>query len=417
MPSVLFAHTNFPAQFGAFGQWLAGRGWDVGYVTEREGVRLPDIKIATGKAQRAAGPQTHPYALPIEEAALKGQGLARAAIDLARQGFRPDLIVAHAGWGAGHCLPELFPKAAFVSFVEWWYTTPAPDMVFLEPMLGKLAIDPERVLKQAARNVPIAFDMARADTVWIPTAFQASQLPASWAGRVRVEHDGIDITLHAPTPHHPDPTLGGLVPADAPVFTYATRGQEPHRGFPQAIGALAHALRALPNAHAVVVGENRVAYGGGAIGKTDWRAKAVADHAPDTARLHFVDSLPRPRYLEVLQRSNGHLYLTVPFVLSWSMLESMAVGMPLVASDTAPVREYATDGHNALLRPFYDVAALGDALVEGWTDKAGAAARGAAARATIAARADAARLWPARAAWMGDLIRAKAQRHHTAATG
>lgn len=410
MPSVLFAHTNFPAQFGAFGHWLAERGWDVGYVTARGGVRSPPLRVRSDQPKRKPAEQTHAYAVPLEEAILNGQALARAALSLAQEGFQPDLVVAHAGWGAGHCLPELFPQAAFVSFVEWWYNTPAPDVAFLEPMLGTPAIDHERVLRQAARNVPIAFDMARADAVWCPTGFQASQFPATWQGRIRVEHDGIDLDVHAPVAHHPDPTLGGSVPADAPVFTYATRGQEPHRGFPQAIGAIAHALRALPNAHAVVVGENRVAYGGAKIGATDWRAHALAEHAPDPSRVHFVDALPRPRYLEVLQRSNGHLYLTAPFVLSWSMLESMAVGVPLVASDTAPVREYATDGHNALLRSFYDTAALGDALVAGWHDRAGAAARGAAARETIHARADAARLWPARAAWMGDLIRAKAAR-------
>jgi glycosyltransferase involved in cell wall biosynthesis len=403
MPRILFAHTNFPAQFGAFGRWLHTQGWEVAFVTARADAKDPIIRVATGKPHREVTAAIHPYAKPFEQATLNGQAMARAALSLAAQGFTPDVVVAHAGWGAGIWLPELFPKAAFVSFVEWWYKTPAPDATFLAPTFGPSKDDPEARLLQSARNAPIAFDAARADVVWCPTRFQANQLPSGLQHKIRVEHDGIDTTLHAPAVAGFDATLGGLVPADAPLFTYATRGQEPHRGFVEAIGALSHALRHNPNARAIVVGANRVAYGGAGAQKVDWRSKALALHTPDTDRLLFLDTLPRDRYLAVLQRSNGHLYLTAPFVLSWSMLESMAVGVPLVASDTDPVREYATDGQEALLRPFYDSQSLGDALLTLNSDRGLAQRLGAAARARVQREADAQVLWPQRARWLAEL--------------
>jgi glycosyltransferase involved in cell wall biosynthesis len=404
MPRILFAHTNFPAQFGAFGRWLHAQGWDVAFVTARTDAQDPVIRVATAKAHREVAQGVHPYAKPFEQATLNGQAMARAALSLDQKGFTPDVVVAHAGWGAGAWLPDLFPKAAFVSFVEWWYTTPAPDATFLTPTFGAPKDDAESRLLQSARNAPIAFDAARADVVWCPTRFQADRLPRALQHKVRVEHDGIDTVLHAPAGPGFDPTLGGKIPADAPLFTYATRGQEPHRGFVEAIGALAYALKRDPNARAIVVGANRVAYGGAGAQKVDWRSKAMALHTPDTDRLLFLDTLPRDRYLAVLQRSNGHLYLTAPFVLSWSMLESMAVGVPLVASDTDPVREYATDGVEALLRPFYDSQALGEALLTVAGDRDLAGRLGGAARARIQRDADAQTLWPQRAQWLADLV-------------
>lgn len=403
MPSVLFAHTNFPAQFGAFGRWLHTQGWDVAFATARADARDGAIQVAVGKAHREPTQGVHTYARPFEQAAINGQAIARAALGLAQKGFSPDVVVAHAGWGAGSWLPDLFPKAKFVAFVEWWYTTPALDAAFLAPVFGPPKDDAESRLLQSARNVPIAFDVARADRIWCPTRFQADRLPAALQPRIHVEHDGIDTALHAPAGPGFDATLGGLVPADANVFTYATRGQEPHRGFVEAIGALAYALKRDPNARAIVVGANRVAYGGAGAQKVDWRSKALALHAPDPDRLLFLDTLPRDKYLAVLQRSNGHVYLTAPFVLSWSMLESMAVGVPLVASDTDPVREYATDGVEALLRPFYDSAALGEALLAVARDKDLAQRLGTAARARVQRDADAQVLWPARARWLADL--------------
>jgi glycosyltransferase involved in cell wall biosynthesis len=177
------------------------------------------------------------------------------------------------------------------------------------------------------------------------------------------------------------------------VVTYATRGNEPHRGFPQFIRALPALFAARPKAHAVIVGENRVAYGDKRLRDVDWRAKLMEEVAPDPARVHFTGPLPREKYIAVLQRSDAHVYLTAPFVLSWSMLESMSIGCLLVASDTDPVREFATDGETALLTDFFDHDRLAARLIEALQDRARGARLRAAARAQIVETVAAPVMW------------------------
>lgn len=84
----------------------------------------------------------------------------------------------------------------------------------------------------------------------------------------------------------------------------------------------------------------------------------------DPARTHFLGRIPRRRFVEVLQVSAAHVYLTYPFVLSWSLLEAMACATPIVASDTAPVREVLRQRENALLVPFHSHEALAAAVLE-----------------------------------------------------
>ena len=164
-----------------------------------------------------------------------------------------------------------------------------------------------------------------------PTDFQAAQFPPLFRRALTVLHDGIDTDRFRPDPAARRDTLGGLVAEDARVITYATRGMEPHRGFPQFMAALPAVLAADPKAVAVVAGENRVAYGGEALRRVDWKARALAENDIDPARVHFVGHLAPADYLRLLQRSDAHVYLTVPFVLSWSMLEAMSAGCGLVA--------------------------------------------------------------------------------------
>lgn len=158
-----------------------------------------------------------------------------------------------------------------------------------------------------------------------------------------VAHDGVDADFFRPDLTARRATLGGLVAPDARVVTYATRGMEPHRGFPQFMAALPRILAADPRTVAVIAGENRVAYGGDALRRTDWKTEALRTPGLDPARVRFVGRLARDDYLALFQRSDAHVYLTVPFVLSWSMLEAMSAGCALVLSDTDPVREFADE--------------------------------------------------------------------------
>jgi glycosyltransferase involved in cell wall biosynthesis len=391
--SILFVHDNFPAQFGQFGAWLIGRGWDVAFATAKAGAAHPGMRILPYKPHREPSGQTHPYAQPMDKAAINAQGFARAAYAARSAGYRPDFVMAHAGWGGGMFAKDVFPEARCVPFCEWWYRTPAPDTAFLERCLPPRDAPPDTAILQDARNAPILFDLANADAAFCPTRFQASQFPPRLRAWLTVLHDGVDTVLHAPDPAAARSTLGGLVPEDAEVVTYATRGNEPHRGFPQFIRALPALFAARPKAHAVIVGENRVAYGDKRLRDVDWRAKLLDEVRPDPARVHFTGPLPRPQYIAVLQRSDAHVYLTAPFVLSWSMIEAMSIGCLLVASDTEPVREFATDGETAVLTDFFDHDRLAERVIEALSDPGRGSRLRAQARAQIVETVAAPVMW------------------------
>ena len=107
--------------------------------------------------------------------------------------------------------------------------------------------------------------------------------------------------------------------------------------------------------------------------------------------------MPRRRIRQLLRVSKVHVYLTVPFFLSWSSLEAMSAGCLLLGSSTPPVLEMVKHGHNGLLVPFHDSAALGAKLIELLAQPAAAhAALRASARALVVDRYDAKTLYPAR---------------------
>jgi glycosyltransferase involved in cell wall biosynthesis len=285
----------------------------------------------------------------MDRAALNAQAVVRAALGARRAGFRPEVIVAHSGRGAGMFARDVFPDAAFVAYCEWWYRFPGVDVAHL----AELGIMPpaggiEAPMHERARNTPIAMDLAAADAAVCPTRFQAAQFPEVLRRALTILHDGIDTARFRPDPGLARATLDGLVAADGRLVTYATRGMEPHRGFPQFMAALPAILAADPAIVVAIAGENRVAYGGDALRGIDWRAAAMAEHRIDPRRVRFVGPLDPDAYLRLLQRSDAHVYLTVPFVLSWSMLEAMSTACPLVLSDTEPVREFADASMAAL---------------------------------------------------------------------
>ena len=229
--------------------------------------------------------------------------------------------------------------------------------------------------------------------------------------RLTVMHDGVDTDLHSPGPHSPgegrDRTILARwgVPADAEVLTSITRGMEPHRGFPETMRALALLQKRRPRLHALIGGEDRVAYGAKLPDGESWKGRMLAELGQgsglDLSRVHFTGLLSRPDMVAVMRASDAHVYLTVPFVLSWSLLDAMACGCLLVASDTSPVREFVEDGVTGLLVPPHDPAALA-ARVETALDGGDALRRmRGRARAKIVGAFDAQRvIWPRKRAWL-----------------
>jgi glycosyltransferase involved in cell wall biosynthesis len=321
-----------------------------------------------------------------------------------RQGFGPDVVVSHAGTGAGMLAADVFPGARTVAYAEWWYAYPAPDLAYL----GAAAPlpDAEQAMVERARNAAMALEIASADATLCPTAFQARQFPQALQAALTLHHDGIDTNLFAPAPARGTdaacPEALRDLPDDTPLVTYATRGMEPHRGFPQFMAAVPAIQRAHPHAVVAIAGDNTVCYGTEAMRAVNWLARGLAEPGLDPGRVVLLGTLPGPAYRWLLRRSDAHVYLTTPFVLSWSLLEAMACACPLVVSDTDPVREFTSKDAARLVdmrAPGAIAAAVGEVLA----DPAAAERRGAAARRAVLDRVPAARLLEEKAAFLRQL--------------
>lgn len=334
---ILFLHDNFPAQFGNIGQFLARRGWDVAFGTQRTGMSLDGIKVFNYKPHREVTQKIHPYAANFEKAGLTGQAVARAAIELKKSSFAPDIVMAHSGWGPGLFAKEMWPHAKYVGYFEWYYQVDAPDTSFMNEKPQEL----DDLLRGRSRNAAILMDLANCDAGICPTRFQHSQFPDCFTDKLRVIHDGIDTDYFSPVEGAKLKIDGLDLSSASEIITYVARGMEPYRGFPEFMKTMEYVLRKRKDAHVVVVGQDRVAYGKKLPDGDSYKKQALAQLDLPEERVHFTGLLPRNQYRDVLRASSVHVYLTVPFVLSWSSMEAMSTGCALVASDVAPVREIA----------------------------------------------------------------------------
>lgn len=395
---ILFCHTNFPGQFGPFGAWLARQGWQVTFATARADAEPPAGTSLFRFAQGAPATATHRHARPLDQALHTAESFAVAARQAREAGILPEIVVAHSGWGAGTYARAVWPDAAFVPYVEWWYRYPRVDVLPDE----RPPSDPTAVAARAlARNAPMLLDLAEADAAICPTNFQAAQFPRHLRARLTVQHDGVDTALLAPDANARARLSGRLgLPLTAEILTYATRGMEPYRGFPEFLRAVAMLQRDRPALHTVIAGADRVAYGEALPAGESWKTRMLAELSLDHSRLHFTGLLPGEAYRTLLQGSDVHVYLTIPFVLSWSMIEAMSVACHLVVSDVAPVREALGGAAAARCVNHHDPASLAAGIATALDDPAKGAPLREAARRRAVSGYDRSWLWPAKAEFL-----------------
>jgi glycosyltransferase involved in cell wall biosynthesis len=288
---------------------------------------------------------------PLENAVLQGQAVFRMAEQLKAKGLIPDVVYGHSGWGPTLLIKDIFPKAKLLCYFEWFYHAHGSDADF--DLTQPLSVDDEARIR--VKNAPILIDLYSCDQGLSPTYWQRQQFPSEYQSKISVLHDGIDTDFFCPKSGAKlvIPRINLDLSHVEEVITYVARGMEPYRGFPEFMEAVAILQQRRPQCHVVIVGENRVAYGKRLPdGKT--YKEFMLDKLPiDQSRVHFTGWLPYNEYLQVLQASSAHVYLTRPFVLSWSMLESLSTGCLVIGSRTHPVTEVIEDGVNGLLADFF----------------------------------------------------------------
>ncbi len=396
---ILFLHPNFPAQFRHLASNLAKNPTNkVVFATKRCEGEIPGVYKVIYTPSREARAETHHYVRPLENAVLQGQAIYRIAMQLKEQSFIPDVVYGHSGWGPTLFIKDIFPQTKLLCYFEWFYHAHGSDADFDPQEL--LSSDTEAKIR--IKNAPILIDLYSCDRGLSPTNWQRQQFPPEYQSKITVSHDGIDTSYFCP--HQGAklvlPTINLDLSHVSEIITYVGRGMEPYRGFPQFMEAALLLQQRRPHCHIVVVGEDRVAYGRSLDNGKTYK-QAMLEKLPfDLSRLHFTGSLPYAQYLQVLQASSAHIYLTRPFVLSWSMLESMSAGCLIVASNTPPVTEVIQDGVNGLLVDFFSAPNIANRVEEALDNPEAMASIRAQARETIQERYALAKLLPQNLRWL-----------------
>ena len=364
---VLFVHQNFPGQYGQLsGSLAATPGFTVQALGDAKMIaqrgKVPGVKLSGYPTPNGAGRETHHYVRPLEGAVRRGQAVARALGQLKARGFVPDVIYAHPGWGEALFLKDVFPDAKVTLYCEFYYHPRGADVGF-DPEYPSTADD---MLRVRVKNATQLLSIEAADRGISPTQWQRNAFPEWFRDRIEVIHEGVDTDLVSPAPGaHLDLDDGKLrLTGEDEVVTYIARNLEPYRGFHTFMRALAVIQKRRPRAHTLVVGGNEVSYGSAPPQGTTYRElmlKELEGHL-DLTRVHFLDRVPYKTLIDIYRISGAHVYLTYPFVLSWSMLEAMSAGCAVVASRTPPVEEVVVDRRNGLLVDFFKPLEIADAV-------------------------------------------------------
>lgn len=388
---ILLVHQNFPAQFKHLAPALAARGHEVVALTLRK--QLPDIwqgvRICRYPVQRSSTAGIHPWITDLETKAIRGEAAFEAARKLRAEGFVPDLILAHPGWGESLFLKEVWPQARLALYCEFFYTRQGGDTGF-DPEFPVADVEADNCRLQM-KNINNLLHLDQADAALAPTAWQAATYPATFRERISIIHDGIDTQWMCPdaaaTYVLPDGRV--LTRADE-IITFVNRNLEPYRGYHQFMRALPAILRERPQAQVLIVGGDSVSYGSKAPEGKTWKQIYLDEVSAqlDLSRVHFLGQIPYPQFRQLLQISRLHVYLTYPFVLSWSLIEAMSAGCAIVASDTGPVREVINASETGRLVDFHDVAGLAAEVVRLLSRPEERERLGRAARALAIARYD-----------------------------
>lgn len=356
---VLFAHHNAPGQFGRLAAALSARGHDVVFVGQRLRHELGNIRF---EAYRPGplGP-IHPLLADLNRTTENGRQVFSVLRALANDNWIPDLIVGHDGWGELTFAKDALPQTKVAAYFEYFYRPSGQDVDF-DPEFPANPSDKPRI---RTRNLTNLLALASADGHWTPTKWQHAVHPAEWRDKISVIHDGIDTAYMSPQ-ERTDLQLpnGELLRPDTPLITFVARNLEPYRGFHVFMRALPKLLKALPTARVVVVGGDDVSYGRRPPGAESWREYLLREVTIDPARVFFVGRVSYGVLRALFRATSAHIYMTYPFVLSWSMLEAMSCGAAVVASRTAPVTEVIADNENGLLFDFFDIDGLVERTVE-----------------------------------------------------
>ncbi len=362
---ILFIHQNFPGQFPFIAAAAMKAGHKVAAIGGPTAKGTPGVDLRRWALNRGTTTGIFDAATRAEADLMRAQAAAEQALRLKADGFVPDVIVGHPGWGETLHLAEVFPGVPQILFGEFFYRSHGADVNFDAEFEISTPISDMRV---NAKNLGLSLAYAMADVIVCPTEFQASQFPPAFRSRVQVFHEGVDFRR---AKRSADARLklpnGRSLDGSKPVITFINRNFERLRGFHVFMRALPELLAARPDAEVVLIGtDSAKGYGGALPSGETWKGRMLKEVGGrlDMDRVHFVGALPHADMIAAMSISWAHVYYTYPFILSWSLTEAMACECLILGSDTGPVRDAIIDGENGVLNDFFDVPALTGAMID-----------------------------------------------------
>lgn len=368
---ILFIHQNFPGQFVHLAAALKSNGHDVLALTANSNLNKTNLPTVRYRWQpRYIDKSVTRLGTHYVQMAERGEVVVQACRELVdRNAWIPDLIVGHPGWGETLFVKDVWPNAKTLLYGEFYYRSRGLDTDFDSEFYRESLSSQVWV---TSRQAAMLHAIGEADAVLSPTHWQASTFPEIVKPRLHVIHDGINTDAIAPSPDASVMLPGTSVRFNRgdELLTFINRNLEPYRGFHIFMRALPKVLAARPNAQVVIVGGDDVSYGNRAASGKSWKEQILSEIGSqlDPGRVHFTGRVPYKTFLDLMRVTRVHAYLTVPFVLSWSMLEAMSAGALVIGSRTAPVEEVIEHGQNGLLVDFFDVSAWVDNLTSALAD-------------------------------------------------
>lgn len=350
---ILLIHQNFPGQFRHLAEHLSkDSNVQIKAICQPQAPKLVGIETLEYRPARTASANTHHYNRGLEAHTLNGQAVAKVLLQLKEAGYQPDIVVAHAGWGEALYVKDVFPQTKLIGFFEFYYQAHGADTDF-DPEFPQTLDD---VLRVRNKNATQLLSLEAVDIGICPTAWQKSTFPQEFQHKLHLIHEGVSTEVAKPaykaTYQLPS---GKMLTANDEVITYVARNLEPYRGFHTLMRAVELICKRRPKVQILIIGGDEISYGRKLAKGETWRQKMLKEVSVDESRVHFLGRIPYQNYLQALQISSAHIYLTVPFVLSWSMLEAMSVECAVIASNTAPVSEVIKHGKNGLLVEFFSL--------------------------------------------------------------
>jgi glycosyltransferase involved in cell wall biosynthesis len=367
----LFIHQNYPGQFlHIIRHLVAMKRHEILFITEPNVNEIPGVRKIPYMRPTLGVKETHVAARELDDGVRRAEVVYRAAFGLRHLGFNPDIIIGHHGWGEMLNLRDLWPDVPMLGYMEFYYQFDRADVGF-DPEFPANPLDYPRIRAKNAIN-HIALNLGGAGQT--PTEWQLSTYP-DWARpRIDVIWEGVDLTTCSPDARARKTTIkiGDMsIRQSDKLVTYVSRDLEPYRGFHVMMRALPRLLRARKDIKVVMIGGDGISYGSAPHKGGNWREVMLNELGSgiDRERVVFPGRVDYETYLSALRRSDAHVYLTYPFVASWSLREALAIGCPVIGSNTEPVREFVTHGDNGLLVPFLDPPAIADCVLALLDDK------------------------------------------------